>query len=227
MQAPIVPSTVRSSAVRLAVALAFGSACLAAWAQQGGPSRIYTCKDEKGKTITSDRPLPECQGREGRILGKDGTTIQRIDAPLTPEQIAARDAEAAKKKVEDDRRREQLRKDKALLNTYENVDDIESKRQRALQQVEREARESEKRMNSLQKQASDNSAEAEFYKKKAMPADLRRRIDENEAAMRAEKLLFNSKRDEVAQVNLKFDDDKKRYLELTGGGAIAGSAPKK
>ena len=214
----------QASIMRMALGLGLTLVCAGVWAQTPTTNRIYTCKDASGKTITSDRPLPECQGREGRILGKDGTTIQRIDAPLTPEQIAARDAEAAKKKVEDDRRREQLRKDKALLNTYQNVDDIESKRQRALQQVEREARESEKRMGLLKKQAADNSAEAEFYKKKTMPADLRRRIDENEAASRAEQMLFANKRDEVAQVNLKFDEDKKRYIELTGG-AAAGSAP--
>jgi len=200
----------------------------------GGPAgealaqtRIYTCKDASGKTLTSDRPLQECQGREQRILGKDGTVVQKIDAPLTDEQKAERAAEEKKKKAEDDRKREQLRKDKALLNTYENVDDIESKRQRALQQVEREARESEKRMTLLRKNAADNAADAEFYKKKPRPPDLKRRMDENEAALRAEQLLLQSKRDEVTQVNLKFDDDKRRYIELTGGPApaAAGSAP--
>jgi len=212
--------------VRLTLALAASLACAGSWAQSSGATRIYTCKDANGKTLTSDRPILECQDREQRVLGRDGTVIQRIDAPLTAEQKAEREAELAKKKVEDDRRREQLRKDKALLNTYENVDDIESKRQRALQQVEREARESEKRMGQLEKQAADNAAEAEFYKKKAMPADLRRRVDENEAALRAEKVLLGSKRDEVAQVNLKFDEDKRRYLELTGRGAAGpGSAP--
>lgn len=225
MQARVAPWM---SASALAVSLGLVSALYgaAAWAQ---PTRIYTCKDDKGKTITSDRPLQECQDREQRILGKDGTTIQKIDAPLTADQKAARAAEEKKKKAEDDRRREQLRKDKALVNTYENVDDLESKRQRSLQQVEREARESEKRMGLLQKQAADNNAEAEFYKKKAMPADLKRRMDENEAALRAEKLLLASKRDEVSQVNLKFDEEKKRYIELTGSGgqpaAAAGSAP--
>lgn len=197
----------------LPVALLLGLAADAGWAQA---SRIYTCKDASGKTITSDRPLPECQDREQRILGKDGTTIQKIDAPLTPEQKAARADELAKKKIEDDKKREQLRKDKALINTYQTVDDLESKRQRALAQVEREARESEKRLVILQKQAEDNRADAEFYKKKSMPADLKRRLDENEAALRAEKLLLSSKRDEVTQVNLKFDEDKRRYIELTG-----------
>lgn len=223
MQARVTP---RTGALALAVLLALG--CAASWAQPAS-SRIYTCKDDKGKTLTSDQPLPECQDREQRILGKDGTTIRKIDAPLTADQKAARAAEEQKKKQEDDRRREQLRKDKALVNTYENVDDLESKRQRSLQQVEREARESEKRMGILQKQANENNAEAEFYKKKAMPADLKRRMDENEAALRAEKLLLASKRDEVTQVNLKFDEEKKRYIELTGSGgqsaAPAGSVP--
>jgi len=213
--------------VRLTLALAASLACAGSWAQSSGATRIYTCKDANGKTLTSDRPILECQDREQRVLGRDGTVIQRIDAPLTAEQKAEREAELAKKKVEDDRRREQLRKDKALLNTYENVDDIESKRQRALQQVEREARESEKRMTLLRKNAADNAAEAEFYKKKPRPPDLKRRMDENEAALRAEQLLLQSKRDEVTQVNLKFDDDKRRYIELTGGPApaAAGSAP--
>ena len=207
------------------IVLALGLASAGSWAQTSTKGRVYTCKDANGKVLTSDRPLPECQGREQRILGKDGTTVQVIEAPLTDEQKAAREVELAKKKQEEDRRREQFRKDKALLNTYENADDIDSKRQRALQQVEREARESEKRMNLLEKQAADNASEAEFYKKKIMPPDLRRRIDENEAATRAEKLLYASKRDEVAQVNLKFDEDKKRYLDLTTGAATPGSAP--
>ena len=102
--------------------------------------RIYTCKDANGKTITSDRPLPECQGREGRELSKQGTTLRTIEGALTPEQIAVREKEAQKKREEDELRKDQLRRDKALLNTYANLDDIESKRQRALSQVEREAR---------------------------------------------------------------------------------------
>jgi hypothetical protein len=208
-----------------AVALCLGLGAAGGWAQSAG--KIYTCKDANGKTLTSDAPLAECQGREQRILGKDGTTLQIIPAPLTAEQKAAREVEDKKKKEEDDKKREQLRKDKALINTYESVDDIDSKRTRALAQVEREAHESEKRMLLLQKQHEDNQAEAEFYKKKPMPADLKRRLDENEAALHAEKLLLNSKHDEMTQVNQKFDEDKKRYLELTGSTGTASQAPAK
>ena len=185
------------------------------FAQTAG--RIYTCKDASGKTITSDRPLPECQGREGRVLSKTGTTVQTIEAPLTDEQKAAREAEEEKKKEAAAVRAEQQRRDKALLSTYQSLDDLESKRQRALLQVEREMRESEKRMGVLEKVEQENKQEQEFYKRKQMPAELKRRVDENEGALRAEKLLLASKKAEIVQVNHKFDDDKKRYTELTVG----------
>ncbi|MBL8382817.1 MAG: DUF4124 domain-containing protein [Burkholderiales bacterium] len=200
--------------VFLLLALSVGAAALGAHAQ----TRIYTCKDASGKTITSDRPLPECVGREGRVLSPQGTTVKKIDAPLTPEQIAAREAEERKKKEEDERQREQMRKDKALLNTYSGLDDIESKRQRALAQVEREVRESEKRISLLERQAAENRSEAEFYKKRALPPELKRRVDENEAALKAEKLLYGAKKNEVTQVNVRFDEDRRRYAELTGAG---------
>ena len=39
-----------------------------AYAQTQPAGSIYTCKDASGKTLTSDRPIPECRGREGRVL---------------------------------------------------------------------------------------------------------------------------------------------------------------
>lgn len=179
-------------------------------------SRIYTCKDASGKTLTADRPIAECQGREGRVLSTQGTTLNKIEAPLTAAQEAARDAEELKKKEDAVKRGEQLRKDKALLNTYQNLDDLESKRQRALLQVEREMKDAERRVAFLEKQEVEIRQEEEFFKKKQLPVELKRKLDENEGALRAERNLLRSKKDEITQVNVKFDGDKKRYVELTG-----------
>ena len=165
--------------------------------------------------------MPECQGREGRVLSTQGTTLKTIDATLTPEQQAARELEEEKKKEAALKRAEQLRRDKALLNTYQNIDDLESKRQRALLQVEREMKDAERRVSFLEKQEQEYKQEEEFYKKKKMPVELKRKLDENEGALRAERLLMTSKKDEITQVNLKFDDDKKRYLELSGAASRA------
>ena len=210
------------SLVSLAAVLLAGAAAPDAAAQAA--NRIFTCKDASGKTLTSDRPIPECQGREGRVLSTQGTTVKKIEAPMTAEQEAARDAEEVKKKEDAVKRSEQLRKDKALLNTYQNLDDLESKRQRALLQVEREMKDSERRVSFLEKQELEIRQEEEFFKKKQLPVELKRKLDENEGALRAERNLLRSKKDEIAQVNLKFDEDKKRYVELT---APASKAAKK
>ena len=200
----------------VAVLIAQGAVLTApdALAQAAG-GRIYTCKDASGKTITSDRPLPECQGRDGRILSNQGTTVKTIEAPLTSEQQAAREVEEEKKKEAGIKRAEQLRKDKALLNTYQNIDDLESKRQRALLQVEREMKEAERRVSFLAKQELEIKEEEAFFKKKQMPLELKRKLDENEGALRAERSLLASKKDEITQVNQRFDEDKKRFTELS------------
>lgn len=192
-----------------------------ATAQTQPAGRIYICKDASGKTLTSDRPIPECQGREGRVLSTQGTTIKKIEVPLTEEQEAARTAEEEKKKETATVRAEQLRRDRALLGTYQNINDLESKRQRALLAVEREMKDATRRVSQLENLEKEIKLEQEFFKKKQMPADLKRRVDENEGALRAERSLMASKKDEVAQVNLKFDEDKKRFLELTSGPAKA------
>ncbi len=40
-------------------------------------AEIYICKDASGKTLTSDRPIMECQDRKVRVLGKNGLTAAR------------------------------------------------------------------------------------------------------------------------------------------------------
>ncbi len=210
------------NAVRTAALTVLGMVMLGHHAHAQQPStQIYTCKDASGKTLTSDRPIPECRGREGRVLSTQGTTVRKIEAPLTEEQQAARAAEEEKKKELAVKRAEQLRKDKALLGTYQNIDDLESKRQRGLLEVVREMKGAERRVATLQNQEKELLQELEFFKKKQIPPDIKRRVDENEGALRAERSLMKSKKDEIAQVNLKFDEDKKRYQELTGGPAKA------
>jgi orotate phosphoribosyltransferase len=179
----------------------------AAWAD------IYSCKDANGKQITSDSPAT-CHGKETRVIGPDGRTKQVIAAPMSMEQRKAKAEEDARKLEADKLAREQGRKDQALLDTYRSEADVEVKRQRALEQVQAEVKASEGRIVVLKKLNQELLDEAEFYKKKKMPADLRRKLDESEGAIAAENRTLQSKKDEVSLTNQKFDEDKKRFLEL-------------
>ena len=176
---------------------------------------VYVCQDASGKTLTSDRPMVECQTKDQRVLSKDGTTVKRIRPEETEDELEEKAKKTEQKKKEDRARQELVRQDRALLNTYTSLEDLESKRQRALVQVIKEVKDSEKRYLALQKELEQVLAEERAIPKgKPVPPDLRRRRDQIEAAADGEKRVMKSKDGEIVQINQKFERDKERYTEL-------------
>jgi len=45
------------------------------------PAQIFTCTNAAGKKLTSDRPIPECNDREQRVLNGDGS-VRRVQGPV-------------------------------------------------------------------------------------------------------------------------------------------------
>lgn len=192
-------------------------------AQQG----VYKCKDSKGKTYYTQTPPAECLGKEMDELSKQGTVVKKREAALTPEQIAAREAEEKRRKEEEERAKEEKRKNQALLNTYSSEKDIEDGRQRALKQAAEATKEIEKRIEEAQKRAQKLAAEKEFYVKKPMPKKLQDDIKNNEIDLKGQQDTLAAKKKELGEINAKYDEDKRRYLELTGAKPKAATPPKK
>ena len=69
------------------------------------------------------------------------------------------------------------------------------------------------------------ASEAEFFQKKPMPMQLKLDIQNNQAEMKAHGDLLDAKRKETASINAKYDEDKRRYLELSKAGTVATAAP--
>ncbi len=186
---------------------------------------LYKCKDAKGKTYYTQTPPAECLGKEMDELSKQGTVVKKREATLTPEQQEARDAEEKRKKAEELAAKEERRKNQALLNTYSSEKDIEDGRQRALKQAEDQSKEIEKRIAEAQKRTKSLDAEKEFYTKKPMPKKLQDDIKNNEIDMKAQQDALAAKKKELSEINAKYDEDKRRYLELTQGGKSKTTAP--
>ncbi len=188
---------------------------------------LYKCKDAKGKTYYTQTPPTECLGKEMDELSKQGTVVKKREAALTPEQIAAREAEEKRKQEEEALAKEQKRKNQALLNTYSSERDIEESRQRTLTQAEQATKEIDKRIEEAQKRAEKLAAEKEFYAKKPMPKKLQDDIKNNEIDLKGQQDALAAKKKELGEINAKYDEDKRRYLELTGAKPKAAPAPKK
>jgi len=194
---------------------------LLAVAPAAAQERMYKCVDARGKVYYTQVPPPECLGRDTQELNKSGTLIRKNPAAMTPAQEQAREAERRKKLEDEERSREERRKNLALLNTYSSEKDIEEARARSLAETQGAIADTERRIEGAQKRHKELETEKEFYVKKPMPFKLKQEIANNEIEIKNQIVLLDAKKKEISTINAKYDEDKRRYIELTGAKAPA------
>jgi hypothetical protein len=185
---------------------------------QQQPQRMYKCIDAKGKTYYTQIPPPECLGRDTQELNKAGI-LKKSERTLSPAEIRARDEASKKKLEENEKTREERRRAQALLATYPSERDIEDARLRALKEAEAAIAETEKRVANAQKRKKELESEREFFVKKPLPAKLKQEISNNEIDIKNQTALLDAKKKEISAINAKYDDEKRRYAELTRAAA--------
>ena len=215
-------------AIRIA---AFSCAALAlvCSGQVSAQTRMYKCVDGKGKVYYTQTPPNECLGRETEELSRQGRVTKRSEAALTAEQKAAQEEERKKQVELEAAAREEKRKNLALLNTYPTEKDLEEARSRSLKDNEVAIKETEKRLAGAEKRKKELDTEKEFFVKKPIPPQLQQELRNNETELKNQRELLEAQKKQVASINAKYDEDKRRFLELTKGGTAtsAKSAPKK
>jgi hypothetical protein len=201
--------------LRVALLAALAIVPLAASAQFS-----YRCVGKDGKKYYGQSIPPQCVGQPIEQLGPDGRVQRRIDPQASAAEQAARQAEAEEKKRRDAILKEESRRNKALLATYTSEADIEAARKRALADNERAVKETEARIAALKKRQGELRKELEFYQgKNKPPAKLEQDIKDNEFSIQTQENLLAQKRKEVDAINARYDEDRKRFVELTRGGA--------
>jgi hypothetical protein len=149
-------------------------------------------------------------------LNKQGLVVKRMDAAGDEKDRAAKAEEAARKREADTVAREEQRRNRALLATYTSVKDIDQARARALAENQKTSVEVQARIEGIKKERGRLTKELEFYTgKNKPPAKLLEEIQNTEIDVKAQEDLLAAKKREVATINAKYDDDKRRYLELT------------
>jgi uncharacterized Zn finger protein (UPF0148 family) len=131
--------------------------------------RIFCCDDATGKKVCGDFLPPACQGRAYEERDNRGFVSKKVEAPLTAEQQARRDAELAKKEEEKKKAAEDRRRSVALLATYSSEKDIDSVRDRNLAELDKNIAEAQKRLEEARKKKQKLDGDKEFYKGKPLP----------------------------------------------------------
>jgi hypothetical protein len=200
--------------------------CVAAsaWGQTAAkpPGAIYTCVDDKGRPLTADRPIPECSGKEQRVLNKDGS-LKAIQPPtMTADERA--DKEARDRKATEARaaQADAVRRDRNLTQRFPNEDVHNKAREAALEPVRLAIKATDSRLKSLSAERKPLLEEAEFYRGKTMPLKLKQQLDANDAATDAQRSSVANQEAELVRVNRLYDAELDRLRRLWAG-ALPGS----
>ena len=203
------------------VVLGAAAAVLAAPAlaqRASGPQgTTFRCTGADGKKYYASAIPRQCIGRPVEQLNGQGLVVRRID-PQGDEKVKEEKAEAlAKKREEEVAGREERRRNQALLATYTSEKDIEDARTRELAGNRSAIRDVETRLDAMRKRRAGFEKELEFYKGDAKPpSKLTEDVQNADIDIKANEELLAVKKKEVAQINARYDEDKKRYRELTG-----------
>lgn len=174
-----------------------------------------TCCDVEGKRTCGDPPPQQCVNKAKTVFAKGGVA-KEIEAPLTEEQKAAREAEKARKAEEEKQAAEQARRDRALTGSYSSEKEIDQALERSIANIEKNASQAKSRLETAQKKQPELAKEKEFYLKKPMPAQLKRQVEENEKEIAAQEATLKQKDADIEAVRVRFAEDKRRYQQLMG-----------
>lgn len=181
-------------------------------AAQAAPS-IYTCRDDSGRTITADRPVPECARQPLRELRPDGALRREHAAPPTPAQLREREAMEARQRDAAHARREHELRDRALLQAWPDEGKLEMARRRALEGLQAERAATAARM--VARHAQLREAQRTQARAPEDP-DARRKVQDIAAAILADDARLAAQRDEMAATVARFDADRERLRALLG-----------
>lgn len=190
-------------------------------ASAGTSAQIYVCKDAAGRTITSDRSIPECADRVMRELDKAGRTRREIRPPPTAEEKRQIQLQEERRKADDLAAQEQRANDRLLRSRFRHEDDIEASRMRLLAPKEDQLRRERATLAAAEKQQQKTQAETDSLKKRnsPVPAELRQQLDDEVQAVGDAMNKIMELEAETSEVNLRHDTMRKRFRELHSASA--------
>lgn len=179
--------------------------------------RIKKWVDENGVTHYGDVVPPQYADRKTTEMNSQGVVVKRKDSPSPKDKQAGNNVKEPT---------EQERRDKALLDSFTTAKEIDLARDRNLQMDQASIQSLKLRLTDAQKRMEKTDASiAEFNKnKKPVPADLTEDKKNQQAEIKKIEDQILHKQAAMDETRARFDNDKKRFIELKSGSAPAADA---
>lgn len=179
--------------------------------------KVYKWVDENGQVHYGDKIPPEYANQDREVLNKQGLSVGREEGAETAEEARARQEREKQAKAAE----EQAQRDRMLLATYQNVDEIEMLRERRLDQIDAQLTIQEQSLANLKARHAEQVKRASRYqpanqdpKAPPMPEGMAEDIARAESDIRTQQLNLDKRRKERTALNQQFDADVARFKEL-------------
>jgi hypothetical protein len=178
--------------------------------------KLYKWVDETGQVRYGDRIPPEYAKKSNETLNKQGVVIDTKAAAKTKQQIAEEKRLARLKAEEERKRQEQAHRDRILLDTFTNEDEMILTRDGKIQAIEAEIRLTKSRTEKIKKRLQQQKLKAANLERsgKAVPPELQRQIHEARRQIRGNSSYIANRRKAQQAIGEKFELDIERFRKL-------------
>jgi Domain of unknown function (DUF4124) len=185
---------------------------------------LYRWIDKEGNVHFSDKVPPDAAAFDRELFNAQGVSIGFQEGEITPEERAAKAAQAAEEEAARAARAEVTRHDRMLLETYITVHDIEDLRDRRLELLESQIKVTELYLTNLRKRLVGLQAEASSFKPYSTSADapqipdnLALDISRTLGSINTYEQTLARTRADQQTLRASFDSDIVRFKKLKGG----------
>jgi hypothetical protein len=194
----------------LAIAL-----CLSA--SPSGAANLYKWVDDDGSVHYSSRLPPGQHKKSHQQISREGVVLSTKDAAKTDEELAE-EAKQAEEAAEAKRLKEiQDKKDRVLLLTFSNEEELEQVRDNRIEVIDSVIRlinssieTTQEKLDKLQLSAEQNYTS----KGEDVPGGLAQKIEHFERKINSRNIQLEAKTEEKEKIREKYEADLKRYREL-------------
>lgn len=179
-------------------------------------AKTYRWVDENGRVHYGDRIPAKYAQQRAQTLNERGIVVEERNAPRTPEELAAEEAERQAKAKAEARAAEQKRYDDWLMSTYATQDQLIRRRDDQLAILDSRIASGEKSVSQNQASLDGLQKRAEKFtsQDKTVPSGIARQITEFETMVRTSNVALEAMRTEREKVNAEFERDLNRWIEL-------------
>lgn len=177
---------------------------------------LYKWTDEQGNVHYGDRIPPQYAEKEQRRLNEQGITVEVKERAKTPEELAEAQRLAKIEAEKAELRRQQQVRDRILLDTFSNEDEIIMTRDGKVSAIDAIIRVTQGRIENLRDRLAELTTRAANLERsgKAVPDTLHEDIRSARQQIENNETYIVQKEQEQQETRAKYEADIQRFREL-------------